>query len=541
MIEPTVKSADAAVPSVKKEEGWWETVKVIIEALLIALVVRTVLFQPFNIPSGSLVPTLLVGDYLFVSKYAYGYSHFSLPSFLDLDPSAMPGRIFASDPKRGDIIVFKLPSDGQTDYIKRLIGLPGDKIQVTHGRLIINGEVVPREPIQPFNTVSHFNKPMEAPQYLETLPGGVQHRIIQIDGDDGAFDNTKVYEVPPGHYFMMGDNRDNSSDSRLSGDQGGVGYVPFENLIGRAEVIFFSIEEGTPAWELWRWPWTVRWDRIFQRVRYTLSKWGRESGPKALWSCGQSPFGCLPFAAPRRGSSSIDWTMNKQPRAELSALESRLGYCFRDTGLAALALTHLSAQNSGGQGRAQSYQRLEFLGDRVLGVVIASRLYQAFPKASEGELSMRFAKLVRRETCAEIAAQWDVGPHVALGLGEARGGGRKKQAILADVCESLIGAVFVDGGFAAAEALILSGWGERITADAEPARDAKTAVQEWAQSRALAPPHYEEVERSGPAHAPHFVMRVVLEGFEPEVGAASSKRAAEQAAAQAFLDPWGAT
>ena len=181
------------------------------------------------------------------------------------------------------------------------------------------------------------------------------------------------------------------------------------------------------------------------------------------------------------------------------------------------------------------------MGDRVLGVVIASRLYQAFPKASEGELSMRFAKLVRRETCAEIAAQWDVGPHVALGLGEARGGGRKKQAILADVCESLIGAVFVDGGFDAAEALILNGWGDRITADEEPARDAKTAVQEWAQSRALPPPRYEEVERSGPAHAPHFVMRVTLDGFEPEVGAASSKRAAEQAAAQAFLDRWGAT
>jgi len=267
MIEPIVRSADATVPSVKKEEGWWETVKVIIEALLIALVVRTVLFQPFNIPSGSLVPTLLVGDYLFVSKYAYGYSHFSLPGFLDLAPQAMPGRIFASEPKRGDIIVFKLPSDGQTDYIKRLIGLPGDKIQVTHGRLIINGEMVPREPIAPFQTVNHFNKPEEAPQYLETLPGGVQHKIIQIDGDDGTFDNTKVYEVPPGHYFMMGDNRDNSSDSRLSGDQGGVGYVPFENLIGRAEVIFFSIEEGTPAWELWRWPWAVRWERIFQRVR----------------------------------------------------------------------------------------------------------------------------------------------------------------------------------------------------------------------------------------------------------------------------------
>jgi ribonuclease III len=231
--------------------------------------------------------------------------------------------------------------------------------------------------------------------------------------------------------------------------------------------------------------------------------------------------------------------MNKQPRAELSALESRLGYSFRAPGLAQLALTHVSAQNSGGRGRALSYQRLEFLGDRVLGVVIASRLYQAFPQASEGELSMRFAKLVRRETCAEIAAEWDVGPHVALGLGEARGGGRKKAAILSDVCESLIGAVFVDGGFEAAEALILRAWGERITADA--ARDAKTAVQEWAQSRALSAPRYEEVERSGPAHAPHFVMRLTLEGYAPELGAASSKRAAEQAAAQAFLDRWGAT
>ena len=160
----------------------------------------------------------------------------------------MPGRIFASEPKRGDIIVFKLPSDGQTDYIKRLIGLPGDKIQVQKGRLIINGEMVPREQIAPFPTVNHFGKPEEAPRYIETLPGGVKHEIIQIDGDDGTFDNTKVYEVPPGHYFMMGDNRDNSSNSRLAGDQGGVGYVPFENLIGRGEVIFFSIAEETPAW-----------------------------------------------------------------------------------------------------------------------------------------------------------------------------------------------------------------------------------------------------------------------------------------------------
>ena len=226
--------------------------------------------------------------------------------------------------------------------------------------------------------------------------------------------------------------------------------------------------------------------------------------------------------------------MNRRVKVEFSDLEARLGYRFRDPELALLALTHLSAQATGGR----SYQRLEFLGDRVLGVVVADHLFRSFPRATEGELSMRLAKLVRRETCAAIAAEWDVGPHVVLGPGEARGGGRKKVAILADVCESLIGAVYVDGGFVAARALILRAWGGRLTADAAPARDAKTAVQEWAQARALAAPRYEEVARSGPAHAPHFVMRVVLPGYEPETGEANSKRAAEQAAAQAFLDQW---
>jgi ribonuclease-3 len=232
--------------------------------------------------------------------------------------------------------------------------------------------------------------------------------------------------------------------------------------------------------------------------------------------------------------------MIKRPKIELSDLEARLGYRFRNPDLASLALSHLSAQMPGG-GRAQSYQRLEFLGDRVLGMVVAAQLYAGFPQASEGELSMRLAKLVRRETCAEIAVEWDVGPHVRLGLGEARGGGRKKAAILSDVCESLIGAVFVDGGFEAARDLILRAWGPRMTADAEPARDAKTAVQEWAQARGLAAPRYEEAARSGPPHAPLFVMRVVLQGYEPETGEATSKRAAEQAAAQAFFDRWSAT
>ena len=225
--------------------------------------------------------------------------------------------------------------------------------------------------------------------------------------------------------------------------------------------------------------------------------------------------------------------MTRRGKAELSDLEARLGYRFRDPELATLALTHLSAQAGG-----RSYQRLEFLGDRVLGVVVADELYRSFPLASEGELSIRLAKLVRRETCAAVATEWDVGPHVVLGLGEARGGGRKKAAILSDVCESIIGAVFLDGGFEAARALILRAWAARLTADAEPARDAKTALQEWAQARALAAPRYEEAARSGPAHAPLFVMRVELPGYEPETGEATSKRAAEQAAAQAFLDRW---
>jgi signal peptidase I len=250
--------------SAKAEEGGIvETIKVIVQALLIALVVRTLFFQPFNIPSGSLIPTLLIGDYLFVSKYSYGYSKHSLP----LSPNVFSGRIWGSEPKRGDIAVFKLPSDGSTDYIKRVIGLPGDKVQMVQGRLLINGQVVPREPVQKIRTRDAFGREVEVPTYKETLPGGVSHLIIERDGDTGYYDNTKVFEVPAGHYFMMGDNRDNSTDSRVGKDEGGVGPVPLENFVGRAEVIFFSVEEGDAAWQFWKWPWSVRWSRLFQPVR----------------------------------------------------------------------------------------------------------------------------------------------------------------------------------------------------------------------------------------------------------------------------------
>ncbi len=240
----------------KSGGGVGETVKIVIQALLLALVVRTLLFQPFNIPSGSMKPTLLVGDYLFVSKFSYGYSYYSLP----LSPPLFSGRIMASPPERGDIVVFRLPKDDSTDYIKRVIGLPNDRIQMIQGVLHINEQPVKRERAEDFIESEEGTRTQRVRRWKETLPNGVSYYTLDLV-DNGFYDNTQVYTVPTGQYFMMGDNRDNSTDSRVLSQ---VGYVPFENIIGRAEIIFFSVEEGAQAWEFWRWPWTVRADRIFQ-------------------------------------------------------------------------------------------------------------------------------------------------------------------------------------------------------------------------------------------------------------------------------------
>ncbi len=221
-------------------------------------------------------------------------------------------------------------------------------------------------------------------------------------------------------------------------------------------------------------------------------------------------------------------------RADLSGLEASIGYRFARPELAATALTHISGV-TGANARAASYQRLEFLGDRVLGLAVSAMLYAEFPHAAEGELSRRLADLVRRESCAEVAAEWAVGPHLRLGLGEAQSGGRGRQAILSDVCEALIGAVFIDGGFEAASALVRRSWEPRMLAPRRALQDPKTALQEWAQARGKPTPVYSETERSGPAHAPRFVVTVAVEGCPPADGLGTSKRHAEQAAAEGFM------
>jgi signal peptidase I len=203
--------------------------------------------------------TLLVGDYIFVSKFSYGYSRYSLPFGLHL----FDGRFWAATPKRGDIAVFKLPRDDSTDYIKRVIGLPGDRIQMKDGVLYINDVAVPRQRVDDWVTTDEFGAEQHIARYRETLPNGVSYLTLDLD-PHGFEDNTDVYEVPPGHYFMMGDNRDNSTDSRVPPASGGVGFVPFENFVGRAEIIFFSVKEGDRAWEFWQWPWTARWDRVLK-------------------------------------------------------------------------------------------------------------------------------------------------------------------------------------------------------------------------------------------------------------------------------------
>jgi signal peptidase I len=247
--------------------GTWELLRTLVYAGLIAVFVRTFLFESFNIPSGSMIPTLLVGDYLFVSKYEYGYSRFSLP----FSPDLFEGRVAGHVPRRGDVAVFRFTQDTSIDYIKRIVGLPGDHVQVKGGELFLNGTEVPRTDLGDYVASDENGTRMEGRRYEEKLPGSagrvpVEHQILKLT-DEGQYNNTPDYVVPPGYFFAMGDNRDDSADSRFMGTEpDDLGFVPMQNLVGHAKFIFFSVDARYPIWEFWEWPMEIRWGRILDWV-----------------------------------------------------------------------------------------------------------------------------------------------------------------------------------------------------------------------------------------------------------------------------------
>ena len=244
----------------------WEFVQTVVVVVSIVFVVRTFLFQPFRIPSGSMEDTLLVGDYIIVSKYPYGYSNYSIP----FSPNIFSGRVLASEPTRGDVVVFAYPADPSVDYIKRIVGLPGDHLRMTGGVLYVNGVAAKQEPMDDYIETLADGTDRPVPRFRETLPDGRTHEILDRVPSN-MFDDTPEFVVPAGHYFMMGDNRDNSNDSRVPSS--GVGFVPAKNIVGRAEFILSSWscsddwECAARLGEIWTWPWTLRGDRIFRAIK----------------------------------------------------------------------------------------------------------------------------------------------------------------------------------------------------------------------------------------------------------------------------------
>ena len=240
-----------------KKKNFLSNFKSIIIAIFIALIIRSFIFEPFNIPSGSMKPNLLVGDFIFVSKYSYGFSKHSLPFSIPL----IPGKIFSNTPERGDVVVFKTPENNRTDYIKRVIGLPGDKIEIKNGIIFINGSEILRKKLNDFIDTDNKTSNKRVRMYNEYF-FNKEINILDIT-DNGIADNTKLFNVPENHFFVMGDNRDNSQDSRFIST---VGFIPYENLVGKAQFIFFSLENARFL-EIWKWPNSIRYERIFQKIQ----------------------------------------------------------------------------------------------------------------------------------------------------------------------------------------------------------------------------------------------------------------------------------
>ena len=240
-----------------RQNSFFGNLKSILIAVFIALLIRSFIFEPFNIPSGSMKPNLLVGDFIFVSKYSYGFSKHSLPFSIPL----IPGKIFSNTPERGDVVVFKTPENNRTDYIKRVIGLPGDKIEIKNGIIFINGSEILRKKLNDFIDTDNDTLNKRVRMYNEYF-FNKEINILDIT-DNGIADNTQLFNVPENHFFVMGDNRDNSQDSRFINT---VGFIPYENLVGKAQFIFFSLENARFL-QIWKWPNSIRYERIFQKIQ----------------------------------------------------------------------------------------------------------------------------------------------------------------------------------------------------------------------------------------------------------------------------------
>jgi signal peptidase I len=271
------RPAGGARPALRDiARGVYDILATALWAVALALLVRTFVLEPFRIPSASMLPGLWVGDYLFVTKFSYGYSRYSFPfgaSESGWNPFRFHGRVFGSSPERGDVVVFREPTDTSVDFIKRVVGLPLDHIQVKHRIVYVNGKPLPRRPLTPAERArflgvigqpGHPESGTNIEFFRETAANGRSYVIWQNRGsEDSLSNNTQEYVVPPGHYFMMGDNRDDSTDSRVLA---AVGYVPAENLIGRAEFLFFSTDQQPEIWQVWRWPDSIRFSRIFKAI-----------------------------------------------------------------------------------------------------------------------------------------------------------------------------------------------------------------------------------------------------------------------------------